>query len=96
MKTCSFRGAQPRSLTEGLFCRTDKPEPQYQMLPCNNLFCLCCYPINHYRKNQPWTVVDFHTSSMHRFLNGFTTYLNCPTVRSFLFVKNSNFYFSSI
>ena len=31
-------------------------------------------------KSRPWLVVDFQSSSMHQFLNGYTTYLNCPAV----------------
>ncbi|CAF1561793.1 unnamed protein product, partial [Rotaria sordida] len=33
---------------------------------------------NTYKKSQPWPIVNFASSSMHRFLNGYTTYLNCP------------------
>ncbi|CAF3980756.1 unnamed protein product [Rotaria sordida] len=29
-------------------------------------------------ESQPWPIIDFASSSMHRFLNGYTTYLNCP------------------
>jgi len=39
MKTCSFRGAQPRSDTEGLFCGPDEPEARYRMIPCGHLLC---------------------------------------------------------
>lgn len=80
MKTCSFRGATPRLISEGLFCGQDKPEAKYSMVPCGNLFCQCCHPVNSYKKNQPWPVIDFTTSSKHEFVNGYTTYLNCPAV----------------
>ncbi|CAF1429983.1 unnamed protein product, partial [Rotaria sordida] len=78
MKTCSFRGAQPPSNIEGLFCGRDEPQARYSLDPCDNLFCQCCLPLNTYKKSQPWPIVNFASSSMHRFLNGYTTYLNCP------------------
>ncbi len=80
MKTCSFREAQPRSIIEGLFCGKDEPKAQYELTPCNNLFCPCCHPRNQWRQSQPWSIVDFQSSSMHQFVNGYTTYLNCPVV----------------
>ena len=80
MKTCSYGGAQPRSNIEGLFCGVDEPEARYLMYPCRNLFCLCCYPYNQSAKTQSWPVVDFISSSTHRFVNKYTTYLNCPVV----------------
>ncbi|CAF1311941.1 unnamed protein product [Rotaria sordida] len=78
MKTCSFPGAQPPSNIEGLFCGRDEPQARYSLVPCNNLFCQCCLPLNTYKKSQPWPIVNFASSSMHRFLNGYTIYLNCP------------------
>ncbi|CAF1623646.1 unnamed protein product [Rotaria sp. Silwood1] len=78
MKTCSYRGAIPHSTTEGLFCGKDEPQARYCVVPCGNLFCLCCYPKNSYKKNESWPVIDFVSSSMHQFVNGYTTYLNCP------------------
>ncbi|CAF1469686.1 unnamed protein product [Rotaria magnacalcarata] len=78
MKTCSFRGAEPRSKSEGLFCGNDEPQARYTFIPCGNLFCLCCHPIHNYNKIETWPVIDFASSSMHQFLNGYTTYLNCP------------------
>jgi hypothetical protein len=80
MKTCSFRGANPRSNMEGLFCGKDEPEARYTMVPCGHLLCPCCYPPYQNEKSQPWTVVDFVSSAMHTFVNGYTTYLNCPVV----------------
>ena len=80
MKTCSFRGAQPQSVHEGLFCDKNGPNARYQMAPCGNQFCTCCFPAFHWKKSQPWTVVDFVSSSTHQFLNGYTTYLNFPVV----------------
>ena len=80
MKTCSYGGAQPRSDIEGLFCGPIEPEARYSMDPCENLFCLCCYPYNQEEKIHQWPVVDFKSSSTHRFVNGYTTYLNCPAV----------------
>ncbi|CAF3756457.1 unnamed protein product [Rotaria magnacalcarata] len=78
MKTCSFRGAEPRSKSEGLFCGNDEPQARYTFRPCGDLFCLCCHPIHNYNKIQTWPVIDFASSSMHQFLNRYTTYLNCP------------------
>ncbi|CAF1575645.1 unnamed protein product, partial [Adineta steineri] len=80
MKTCSFRGAEPQSIVEGLFCGKDGPHARYTMSPCVNPFCPCCHPsrMGDGTQNQLGPVVDFDTSSMHQFLNGYTTYLNCP------------------
>ena len=80
MKTCSFRGAEPRSSEEGLLCRHDPSETSYRMTPCGNSTCLCCHPLNIEKRSQSWVVVDFNASLMHRFVNGYTTYLNCPAV----------------
>jgi hypothetical protein len=82
MKTCSFRGAEPRlnNIEGGLFCGNDEPQGRYTMLPCCNLFCPSCHPSNQWMKSKPWPVVEFTSSSMHRFVNGYTTYLNCPAV----------------
>ncbi|CAF0955805.1 unnamed protein product [Rotaria sordida] len=78
MKTCSFRGAEPRSKIEGLFCGRDELQARYTLTPCGNLFCLCCHSLNSHKKIQKWSVVDFNSNSTHRFVNGYTTYLNCP------------------
>ncbi|CAF1484015.1 unnamed protein product [Rotaria sordida] len=78
MKTCSFRGAQPRSDLEGLFCSKDEPQANYSMIPCQKSFCTCCHPVNNEKKTQPWPVVNFASSSRYQFINGYTTYLNCP------------------
>ena len=81
MKTCSFRGADPaRFNDEGLFCINDAPQSRYALLPCGDESCSCCFPVNQSKKSQPWLVVDFDSSSMHQFVNGYTTYLNCPAV----------------
>ncbi|CAF1566022.1 unnamed protein product [Adineta steineri] len=80
MKTCSFRGAEPHAITKGLFCGNDEPHARYAMSPCVNPFCPCCHPsrMDDRTQNQLRPVADFATSSMHQFLNGYTTYLNCP------------------
>lgn len=80
MKTCSFRGAQPHPGIEGLFRGKDEPQARYSWIPCHNLFCNCCFPLNQHNKSQSWSVVDFASSSTHQFVNGYTTYLNCPVV----------------
>jgi hypothetical protein len=86
MKTCSFRGADPSQLNmKGLFCEKDEPVVKYQMVPCGDLFCSCCYySRNNPQRNQSWTPIDFSTSSTHEFVNGYTTYLNCPAVCFYL------------
>ena len=80
MKTCSFQGATPRSSIRGLFCEENEPEPTYRMSPCRALFCSCCRPTYTWRAFPRWRVVAFADSPMHRFVNGYTTYLNCPAV----------------
>ncbi|CAF1636162.1 unnamed protein product [Rotaria sp. Silwood1] len=69
--------AESRSNIEGLFCGSDEHQARYALVPCADLFCSCCLPLHTYKKSQPWPIVDFTSSSMHRFLNGYTTYLNC-------------------
>ena len=73
MKTCSFRGAQPRSPTEGLFCNEHEPEARYQFHPCGQSNCYLC---SHMNNNE----IDFNLSPIHEFINGYKTYLNCPAV----------------
>ena len=80
MKTCSFRGAQPLSTTQGLFCGNEEPQARYSMVPCGSSDCLCCHPINHINGNPPLPIIDINSSSKHQFVNGYTTYLNCPAV----------------
>ena len=98
MKTCSFRGTQPRSDTEGLFCGWKEPEARYKMHPCKKESCPCCHSHNQTNRNQPWQVVDFMGSSTHRFSNGYTTYLNCPVVICSIFkwriLSINGYYFS--
>ena len=92
MKTCSFRGALPPSDSEGLFCGRNEPQSRYTLTACGNPTCACCHPINHEKRSQDWPVVDFHSSSMHQFLNGYRTYLNCPAVSVLRYVQ----YFPSL
>ncbi|CAF5093291.1 unnamed protein product, partial [Rotaria sp. Silwood1] len=56
----------------------DQPQARYSVLPCGNQLCLCCYPKNSDKKSQTWPVIDFNSSSIHQFVNGYITYLNCP------------------
>ena len=77
MKTCSFRGAQPHGPNQGLFCETDEPIARYGFLACQRSSCACCHPTH----VEPWPVVTFSAQSKHCFVNGYTTYLNCPAVR---------------
>lgn len=87
MKSCSFRGALPPSDSEGLFCGRNEPQSRYTLTACGHPTCLCCHPINHERRSEVWPVVDFHSSSMHQFLNGYRTYLNCPAVSVLRYVQ---------
>lgn len=93
MKTCSFRDAVPWPKSEGLFCNTDEPQARYSLMACRNLFCRCCHPFNHYKRNQTWPVVDFIYSSKHQFINGYTTYLNCPAVGVIIILEYLMWYF---
>ncbi|CAF4334779.1 unnamed protein product, partial [Rotaria magnacalcarata] len=64
MKTCRFRDTEPCSSMQGLFCNDESPKARYSMVPCGTTNCPCCHSIEN--------------SSNHRFINGYTTYLNCP------------------
>ncbi|CAF5028498.1 unnamed protein product [Rotaria magnacalcarata] len=64
MKTCRFRDAEPCPSIQGLFCNDESPKARYSMVPCGTANCPCCHSIEN--------------SSNHRFINGYTTYLNCP------------------
>ncbi|CAF2260402.1 unnamed protein product [Rotaria magnacalcarata] len=64
MKTCRFRDAEPCPSIPGLFCNDESPKARYSMVPCGTTNCPCCHSIEN--------------SSSHRFVNGYTTYLNCP------------------
>lgn len=74
MKTCSFEQAQPRSLTEGLFCN-DIPQCRYTITPCGN--CELCHSLND-PKNRQQTSTLFNRYEKHRFVNGYESILNCP------------------
>ncbi|CAF1361912.1 unnamed protein product [Rotaria sp. Silwood1] len=74
MKTCSFRNAQPRSNTEGIFCATI-PECRYKMTACGQCK-LCQTPID-LTCRRP-TPVLFNRAETHRFVNGYESILNCP------------------
>jgi hypothetical protein len=83
MKTCSFRGSHPRSISEGLFC-LDPPDTRYLMLPCTNSSCPCCYQsLDISRRHEP--SVRFALEQAYQFVNGYQVYLNCHAVRSFFF-----------
>ncbi|CAF1196813.1 unnamed protein product [Rotaria magnacalcarata] len=85
MKTCSFRDAQPRSSTEGIFCSTI-PECRYTMTACGNCK-LCSTSIDiPYRQQVP---VLFNRYERHRFVNGYESILNCPvtcSTKNFIYV----------
>lgn len=70
MKTCSFRGAQPVSTEQGLFCDERGPSSSYSWTFCQQSTCPCC--------DRTWNVIDRDQTSTYRFINGYQTYLNCP------------------
>ena len=97
MKTCTFRGSHPRTVSkitsqgegegegeEGLFC-LDRFDAGYLMLPCNNSLCTCCYQVLDISR-RPSSSVQFAKENGHRFVNGYSIYLNghavrdCPTI----------------
>ncbi|CAF4601237.1 unnamed protein product, partial [Rotaria magnacalcarata] len=70
-----FRDAEPCPSIQGLFCNDESPKARYRMVPCGTTNCPCCPSIEN--------------SSSHRFVNGYTTYLNCPascTTSNIIFV----------
>ncbi|CAF2782366.1 unnamed protein product [Rotaria sp. Silwood2] len=74
MKTCSFRDAQPRSKTEGIFCVTI-PECRYKITPCGHCK-LCRTPVDmKYRSQAP---ILFNRYGKHQFVNRYESILNCP------------------
>ena len=77
MKTCSFRGAKPRSIDEGLFC-IDEPDIRYGLSPCNN--CPLCVPPYDVVTRQQQPIIRFGPSQKFRFINGYQTILNWPAV----------------
>ncbi|CAF2973953.1 unnamed protein product [Rotaria sp. Silwood2] len=78
MKTCRFRDAQPHPSTLGLFCNDELPQARYSMVPCGDDNCLCCQTMTNHQQSSLWSTIDFANSSNHRFVNGYTTSLNCP------------------
>lgn len=80
MRTCSSRRVRPRLPSQCLFCEENEPTPTYRMSRCRSLFCSCCHPNYLWSVTPRWCVVSFGNSPLHRFLNGYTTYLNCPAV----------------
>ncbi|CAF2835561.1 unnamed protein product [Rotaria sp. Silwood2] len=74
MKTCSFRKAQPRSDTEGIFCATT-PECRYKMTACGQ--CKICQTPIDLTYRQPTSIL-FNRAETHRFVNGYESILNCP------------------
>ena len=84
MKTCSYRGAQPRLIdhhrTEGIFC-VHPPEARYGFMPCNREQCRYCFDRCQLTK-RPEPALTFDSSHYHTFLNGYQVILNCPAVRT--------------
>ncbi|CAF2994453.1 unnamed protein product [Rotaria sp. Silwood2] len=74
MKTCSFRGAQPRFEAEGIFSM--KPtDCLYTMSKCSSCK-LCLMPIVDENSDRP--PVEFNRFGKHRFVNKYESILNCP------------------
>ena len=84
MKTCSFRFARPRTLTEGLFC-LQEPEARYELSACSN--CALCYPQYDMQYRTKKSIVDFSQGHKHTFVNGYEAILNCSAVRSSVHTK---------
>ncbi|CAF3202567.1 unnamed protein product [Rotaria socialis] len=85
MKTCSFRDAQPRSITEGIFCSTI-PECRYTMTRCGNCKLCSTSMDNQYHQQAP---VLFNRFERYRFVNGYESILNCPVTcntKNFIYV----------
>ena len=86
MKTCHFRGAQPRLFgpnkdeSEGILCQA-KPVPHYGMKPCRRELCFLCQPRQRLSGDLS-TVVHFSQKQIHRFVNKYEAILNCPAVRA--------------
>ena len=84
MKTCSYRGANPRLIDidckEGIFC-VNPPEARYGFMPCNHEHCRCCSDHGHLTR-RPEPAVTFYSSYYHTFLNGYQVILNCPAVKA--------------
>ncbi|CAF1520678.1 unnamed protein product [Adineta ricciae] len=74
MKTCSFRHARPRSMSEGLFC-VQTPEARYELAACGN--CGLCYPQYDMTHREKKYIVEFSQAHTHSFVNGYKTILNC-------------------
>ncbi len=81
LKTCLFRQAQPRLITdkngqksyEGIFTIDEQSiEGRYGMKPCNRTSCLCC-------RRRSFNV-QFIQKQIHCFLNQYKAILNGPVV----------------
>ncbi|CAF2056892.1 unnamed protein product [Rotaria magnacalcarata] len=80
MKTCSYHGAQPRSIHEGIFC-LETPQCLYTMSKCNQ--CELCIPTDNTLS------ALFDNYNRHRFVNGYESILNCPVdcnTKNFIYV----------
>ncbi|CAF2972192.1 unnamed protein product [Rotaria sp. Silwood2] len=70
MKTCTFLNAWPRSLDEGVFCKSHLPLVRYSFQACEKISCTLC--------ESPSTIIQSDSCRTHRFLNGYYAILNCP------------------
>ncbi|CAF1444491.1 unnamed protein product [Adineta steineri] len=60
MKTCSFRGAEPRSAHEGLFCY-DLPDARYGLFECGN--CPLCKPSHNTMRHRQQPIIQFDSKT---------------------------------
>jgi hypothetical protein len=95
MKTCTFRGAQPITDQQGLFCEEDVSDVRYGFHPCGQSTCIGCHAIDVHECHSSSPMVNFAACSMHRFLNGYTTILNCPAVRRRTCFRTRSFFLLS-
>ena len=83
MKSCAFRGAQPRPSVSVSFFDDETPAASYDLSPCHRSYCVCCQaePCEMTRDSASSVSVTFSEHGhMHRFVNGYETILNCPAV----------------
>ena len=50
------------------------------MVPCRTNHCQYCHSMENRNQTSSRSAIDFENSSQHRFVNGYTSYLNCPAV----------------
>lgn len=87
MKTCNYRGAQPRLFgddanrtVEGILCEA-QPMARYGIEPCYERHCfLCKHERAHRRVAADSGGIRFISKQIHHFVNKYEAILNCPAV----------------